>query len=103
MEEGRIGVVNAANGRVVRVFPWETVGPFSEGLAPVRGRGTRFGFADSTGALAIGTRFNQVDRFRLGLCRAAAGDTLGYIDRRGEWVWRGRFPGYRRRYQDYGR
>lgn len=103
MEERRIGIVNAASGRVVRVFPWASVGPFSEGLASVRERRSRLGFIDSTGTLVIGTRFNQVDRFRMGLCRAAAGDTLGYIDRRGAWVWYGRFPGYRGRYPDYGR
>ena len=103
MEENRIGIVDAASGRVVRTFPWEYVGSFSEGLAPVRGRGTRLGFIDSTGTLMIDTRFNQVARFRHGLCRAAAGDTLGYIDRGGAWVWHGLFPGYRRRYKDYGR
>jgi hypothetical protein len=94
---GRTGVVRRETGIMIRPFPWSDIEPFSEGLAAVRKRAARFGFSDVAGNLVIPPRFTEVNRFRHGLCKVAAGDTLGYISRTGAWVWFGRFPGYRRR------
>lgn len=103
---GRIGnvtgIVRRASGTMLRPYPWEEVGAFVEGRCPVRHRGTRYGFIDPTGALVIPLRFDEVDRFRHGVCKVSAGDTLGYVDRSGAWLWSGRFPGYRRRYGGHG-
>ncbi len=99
--DGRTGIVRRSSGEMVVPYRWENVGGFSEGLAPARNPGTRFGFIAPSGALVIPPRFNRVDRFRHGLCKAAAGDTLGYVDQMGRWVWFGRFPGYRGRHADY--
>jgi len=100
--DGRIGIVNGATGNLLRSFAWGSLGVFSEGLASARNSGTRYGFIDLEGTLVIATRFDQVDRFRHGLCRVAAADTLGYVDRAGRWLWRGFFPGYGRRYGGTG-
>jgi len=90
---GRTGIVRRATGKLLQPLDWEEIGAFAEGLAPVRNRDTRYGFIGADGSLAIPTRFDEVQRFRHGLCKAAAGDTVGYIDRAGNWAWFGRFTG----------
>jgi hypothetical protein len=52
-------------------------------LAGRAGTAARFGFIDVAGNLVIPPRFTEVNRFRHGLCKVAAGDTLGYISRTG--------------------
>ncbi len=99
---GRTGVVRRATGALIRPYAWDDVATFSDGLAAVRKRGGRLGFIDPAGSLAIPPRFDEVGRFRHGICKAAAGDTLGYVGRDGAWVWSGRFPGYHRRNPDQG-
>ena len=94
---GRTGLVRRATGALIKPFPWEQIGEFSQGLAAVRNPPGRFGFIDVTGSLVIPPRFDEVDQFRHGLCKVAAGDTLGYVRRTGEWAWFGRFSGYRSR------
>jgi WG containing repeat len=94
--EGRSGIVRRDTGKFVQQFPWEQVGSFSEGLAAVRNSRTRFGFIDAAGRLVIANRFNDVGHFRNGLCKVAAGDTLGYVNRSGTLVWFGRFTGLRK-------
>ena len=94
---GHTGIVRRESGTLIQPFPWEEIGTFSEGLAPVRSPHTRFGFIDVAGRLVIPARFDDVDRFRHGLCKVAAGDTLGYVSATGAWVWSGRFYGFRSR------
>ena len=67
------------------------------GLAAARNTRGGYAFIDPLGAIVIPPRFDEVDRFRHGLCRVAASDTLGYIGRDGAWIWRQRFKGYHKR------
>lgn len=90
---GRSGIVRRATGMLIQPLDWEEIGAFAEGLAPVRNRDTRYGFIDIRGGLVIAPRFDEVQRFRHGLCKAVAGDTVGYVDRGGSWAWCGRFAG----------
>ena len=71
--------------------------PYSEGLAAVSRKGEPIGFVDGMGLTRIAPRFDRVDRFRAGLCRAVAGDTLGYIDSDGRWVWQSHVRGFGKR------
>jgi len=98
----QVGVVRRGGNALVRVYPWDEVGRFSGGYAAVREDGKRFGFIDPQGTLVVAPRFDDVGRFVHGLCKVAAGDTLGYVDRSGAWVWKGVFPGYRKRNLDRG-
>jgi hypothetical protein len=84
---GRKGLVRRATGEMIHEYPWVDLGPFSEGLARVRGPDARFGFIDLEGDVVIPTQFRQVGRFDHGLCKAMTSNTLGYIDRHGAWVW----------------
>ena len=88
---GRKGLVRRTTGEMIREYPWTEVGPFSEGLAPVRGSDGRFGFIDVEGRVVIPTQFVRVGHFDGGLCKAMNRKTLGYIDRRGSWVWSTRY------------
>lgn len=64
---------------------------------PRRAGAEGYRFIDLLCSIVIPPRFDEVDHFRHGLCRAAAGDTLGYIGRDGGWIWRQRLKGYHRR------
>ena len=98
---GRIGtttgLVRRAGGRMLRPYEWDEIDPYSEGLAAARKVREGYGFIDPLGSSVIPPRFDEVDRFRHGLCRVAARDTLGYIGRDGAWIWRQRFKGYHKR------
>src|SRR5262249_51440431 len=87
---GHKGLVRRATGERIREYPWAELGPFSEGLAHVRGRDGRYGFIDLEGRLVIPTQFQLVGRFDRGLSRAMTRKTLGYIDRNGSWAWSSR-------------
>jgi len=93
---GRTGIVDRGTGTLIRPLSWEEIETFSEGLAAVRNPRTRFGFIDASGRLVIPPRFDEVDRYRRGLCKVAVGDTVGYVGPTGSWVWFGRFSGYGR-------
>jgi hypothetical protein len=98
---GRIGtstgLVRRADGRLLRPYEWDEIDPYSEGLAAARNVRGGYAFIDPLGAVVIPPRFDEVARFRHGLCRVAAGDTLGYIGRDGAWIWRQRYKGYHKR------
>ena len=98
---GRIGtstgLVRRSGGRMLRRYEWDDIDPYAEGLAAARSAGGGYAFIDALGTIVIPPRFDEVDRFRHGLCRVAAGDTLGYVGRDGAWIWRQRFKGYHRR------
>ena len=79
---------------------WDMVGGFSEGLAFVRLPGSElFGYIDKSGRLAIPFRFLEAGPFRGGLARvsessdarmvAGCWEGYDYINRFGEYVWRG--------------
>lgn len=84
---GRAGLVRRSDGAMIREYPWEEVGPFREGIAPVRGHDGRWGFIDLEGHVAAPPRFLRAGGFDRGLCKVATRDSFGYVDRSGAWVW----------------
>ena len=61
-----------------------------DGLASVQIGGNR-GFIDRSGNLVIPPEFSFTGCFRNGLCLVTTEDEIGYINRRGDFVWRGPF------------
>jgi len=62
---------------------------FSEGLAGVRLDGNKWGFIDRTGQEVMPAKFSWVyNSFRHGLAEVVVDGKLGYIDTKGEWVWK---------------
>ncbi len=94
-----------AKGKLVIKPQWHHTEEFSEGLAVVK-VGEKFGFIDRTGAIAIEAKYDSVTGFSNGLAhvelhscadahRSASGvcqqgrtDLLGYINPKGEYVWK---------------
>jgi hypothetical protein len=65
-------------------------GKFTEGLAPVNvgGLGSgKWGYVDNTGKMVIEPRFDEAAEFLDGLARVKTGGKVGYIDRKGSYVW----------------
>ena len=60
---------------------------FSDGLAPVR-FGRQWGFIDKSGSTSIQPIFDRVGNFRNGLAVAVAGRDHGWINTKGEFVWK---------------
>ena len=88
---GRTGLVRRATSEMIREYPWQEVGPFSEGLMFVRGSNGRLGFIDLEGHVVIPPRFSRAGQFDHGLCKVTTRDSLGYIDPSGAWIWSTRF------------
>ena len=97
MREGNVAIVVLPHVRLLTRLDVDDFQTYSEGLAAVSRKGDPIGFVDMKGVTRIPPRFSRVDRFRAGLCRALAGDTLGYIDPEGRWVWQSYVKGFGRR------
>lgn len=73
---------------------------FSEGLAKVEVDESRAGFPppsgfiDHGGRIAIPPKFYSADSFRNGLSLVSTNDSIGYVDRLGNFVWQGPFVEY---------
>jgi hypothetical protein len=63
---------------------------FSEGLA-VFGRNDRFGYADTTGRIAVEARYDDAGSFSDGMAWVRVGEKCGYIDRQGNMAIQPRF------------
>ena len=85
---GKYGVVDAL-GNVLIPFVYDNIKSCSEDLFPVESEG-KCGYIDLTGRIVIPLQFDCVDSFHNGLAAVVDSDTsaLGYINRRGEWVWK---------------
>ncbi|HKR04217.1 MAG TPA: WG repeat-containing protein [Bacteroidia bacterium] len=64
---------------------------FSEGLAPFRTAGKKFGFIGTNGKITLLAQYESVGYFSDGLAWAKEGDLLGYINPKGEWVIKPQF------------
>jgi hypothetical protein len=97
--EGRTFVIDRG-GRVVFESTWETIDPFSEGMAAVR-RDDLWGFVDREGSVVVEPRYDSVTRFSEGLAGVEVGRSeinlgglltfarpgcRGFIDRSGNVV-----------------
>jgi hypothetical protein len=77
------------SGKVVIPATLQSARPFSEGLAFARDRHSQGGFIDHTGKFVIKPSKNplvSVD-FSNGRALIHNDDRVGYIDRRGDWIW----------------
>jgi hypothetical protein len=65
---------------------------FSEGLAPVKGKDSNWGFVDTSGELVISPKYSTAGYFSGGLAWVRdQNGKLGYIDNEGNWVIDPRF------------
>jgi hypothetical protein len=75
-------------GRVRLTVAFRTASQFHEELASAYdGRSDLWGFIDRTGSLVISCQFDRVGDFNGGLCEVDIGNKMGYIDKKGNWVW----------------
>lgn len=91
--QSRWGLVDPAGARVLDhvIEHMETYCRYSHGLVPAavkHGYGYKWGYVDRTGAVIVPHRFDAAYSFRDGLARVQLGDVAGYVDPRGELVWR---------------
>lgn len=76
-------------GKTVRVLPFDgdcLLGGFSEGLAEIK-VGSKWGFIDRSGDIAISLQFDYAESFRGALARVRRDGRDGYVNRRGTVVW----------------
>lgn len=97
--QGRFGFVDLS-GRIVIETRLTYATDFSEGLATVREKeyGLGFvppcGFVDVDGNMAIEPAFYNAESFRDGLSLVTTENSIGYINRNGEFVWQGPYVEY---------
>jgi hypothetical protein len=98
---GKTSPIDHMGRMVIEPRVWDMAFGFSEGLAVVRPRrGDLFGYIDRTGQAIIPFRFVEAGPFRGGLARvtesseaprvAGCWQGYSYINRFGDYVWRGR-------------
>jgi hypothetical protein len=73
---------------------FDEVGPFREGLAPVR-QGLRWGFVGTAGTIAVPVMFDQVDAFHGGVAIVSQESRFGVVDPEGRFVVKPRFEAIR--------
>ena len=92
----RFGFIDPT-GKTVIAMTYTYGADFSEGLAAVRegeysvGFVPACGFIDVDGNMVVKPRFDRADSFRDGLCLVTTKDSIGYINKQGEFVWNGPF------------
>ena len=95
----RYGFIDT-EGQIAIEYRFTLARDFSEGLAKVREDEWRIGFVppcgfiNLDGRMAIRPKFYGAESFHDGLSLVTAKDTIGYIDRLGEFVWQGPFVEY---------
>jgi len=95
----RFGFIDK-DGRTVIQCRFPFARDFSEGLAKVEveesrhGFSPRTGFIDREGDLAIPPQFFSAESFVNGLSLVSTDDSIGYVNKSGEFVWKGPFVDY---------
>jgi hypothetical protein len=85
--KGRAGYINT-EGKVIIEPRFDDAVEFSDGMASVKLSG-KWGFIDRIGNLVIKPQFSSAAFFKNGLAKVFVNDELsGYIDKKGEYVWR---------------
>ncbi len=64
---------------------YEFAGPFCDGLARVR-LNKKWGFIDTTGAVVIPIRYNEVENFSEGIARVRIGQRWGLMEKTGKEI-----------------
>lgn len=80
----RYSLINL-EGYMVTHSPYREIGPFHEGLAPVKDRNA-YGFIDTTGRLVIPCEYSKVSKFSEGRAAVQRDGACGYITRTGESI-----------------
>jgi hypothetical protein len=95
----RYGFIDT-EGRIRIEYRFTLARDFSEGMARVTEKESRVGFAppsgfiDPEGQMIIQPTFFSAESFRDGLCLVTTQDSIGYINRSGEFVWQGPYVEY---------
>jgi WG containing repeat len=83
------------SGRILIEPMFSYASDFSEGLAPVREKKSHSGvlppcgFVDVDGNMVLQPAFESANGFRNGLSLVTTEDSIGYINRYGEYMWQG--------------
>ena len=95
MIDGKNGYIDHT-GKIVVAPVYEYCKNFTGGLAavslagkPVGNNLGNTGFVDPYGDFVIPPRFGETGRFRSGLCLVTTEQEIGYINKSGEFVWKG--------------
>jgi len=91
---GKGAFINRA-GEVVISVPYGVALSFSEGMVPVKVKNEqKWGYMDKTGRLVIPFKFDRAMTFSEGYAGVVEDGKIGYINRKGEYVIKPRFPYY---------
>lgn len=92
LQGGKVGFIDG-QGTVVTEPKFSYAQSFSEGLAAVEVPDNKglIGFVDFEGNWVINPRFSRAGRFRAGLCRVATENSIEYINKQGDVIWRGEY------------
>jgi len=74
------------SGKVAIPFVYQSVGPFSEGLATAEQK-QKWGYVDPSGLVEIPFKLDQAGEFALGLAPAKRGSESGFITKKGEFAF----------------
>ena len=74
--------------RIVIPPQYARAGEFSEGLAAVGVPGSKVGYMDRAQRIVIQPQFDKGWPFVNGLARVKIGKKIGYIDKKGNYVWK---------------
>jgi hypothetical protein len=87
-------------GRIAIACKFNLARDFSEGLARVIEQESRVGFSppkgfvNLEGQMVIEPKFYSAHSFRAGLCLVETEDSIGYVNKLGEFVWEGPYVEY---------
>jgi hypothetical protein len=99
LQRQRFGFVDINGGMAIEC-KFTLARDFSEGLARIEKEEPRVGFSppsgfvDLRGDMVIEPMFYRSESFRDGLCLVTTEDSIGYINRSGEFVWKGPYVEY---------
>lgn len=92
----KVGAINRNGKWMFEIKNADAIQPFSEERAAFRLRGAArlWGYVEPDGHVIIPPVYNLAMQFHNGLALASKRDEMGYIDRRGHFIWKGkRFQG----------
>ena len=87
--EKMAGYIDHQGNLAIRLRNCGHAGSFSEGLAVAKQGSTKMGFMNHEGEFVIPPRFLLAEPFYRGLAFVVTEDSVGYIDKTGEYVWQG--------------
>lgn len=86
------GFIDKTGRLVISPKKYLQVGSFYEGMAYVANENNKFGYIDKKGLLILPYKYDRAERFNDGIAMVLENDVMNYINKKGEYVYRGEQP-----------